>query len=269
LKKKILITNDDGPYSPGLKLLYEAVKLLGEPYVVVPETPKSATGLGLTLHKPLRISKVKIFNITVYLCNGTPSDIVHLAISEVLNGYPDLVVSGVNIGDNTSIQVILSSGTVGAAAQAALLGIPSIAFSVDVSSHEELVENLELRTLIIRVSRVISEYVLSESLPRNVHLLNVNYPNVIKDDINVKIVPAAMRRFEERIVKRYDPQGGSYFWLYGTPSKFEEGTDVYTLKVEKNIAITPITLNLNVTRSTLNKATFKDLLDRVNKVLRV
>ena len=264
--KKILVTNDDGVHSPGLRLLFEAVSDLGEAYVVAPETPKSATGLGLTLHKPLRVSKVKAFGTTVYLCNGTPSDIIHLAINEVFMEPPDLVVSGINIGENTSIQVILSSGTVGAAAQAAILGIPAVAYSADVKTHAELEENLNLFTLIKRVSNVISGYVLQDGLPKGVDLINVNFPGVVKEGIRAKLVPAAWRRFKERVVKRYDPQGNPYFWVYGTPSDPEYGTDVYTVLVEKNIAITPLTLNMNVVgRGKIHG--LKGLIEAVERVL--
>lgn len=162
---KILVTNDDGIHSPGLRILYNAVRDLGRVYVVAPETPKSASGLGITLHKPLRLERYKLWeNVEVFTTNGTPSDIVYLALNEIASDF-DLAVSGVNIGDNTSIQVILSSGTVGAAAQAALVGIRAIAFSAAVDEPDQLVGDYAER--IQKASRLIAEWVLRKGLPED------------------------------------------------------------------------------------------------------
>jgi 5'-nucleotidase len=133
---KIIVTNDDGIHSPGIYVLAEAVNVFGNAYIVAPEKPKSATGLGMTLHKPLRVKRVPGRKNT-FSISGTPSDVIHIA-TNIITGPVDLVVSGVNIGYNTSIQVILSSGTIGAAAQAALMGIPAVAFSMAVNDGEEI-----------------------------------------------------------------------------------------------------------------------------------
>lgn len=243
--KTILVTNDDGVYSPGLKLLYEAVKGLGRVYVVSPETPKSASGLGITLHKPLRTTKLIINEMEVYAVNGTPSDIIYLALHEIAKKI-DLVVSGINIGDNTSMQVILTSGTVGAAAQAALEGIPAIAFSVAAASTEELEYNKELQKILVKTTRTIVKHVIEHGLPEGVDVLNVNFPNRVKPNMVAKVVKAAKNRFTEYVEKRKDPRGKEYFWLYGEPREPEHGTDVYTVFVEGNIAITPLRLDLNI-----------------------
>jgi len=235
---KMLVTNDDGPFSLGLWLLYEAVKDLGEVCVVAPETPKSASGLGLTLHKPLRVNRLEINGVKVYLINGTPSDIVYVALN-VITGPVDIVLSGINIGDNTSAQVILSSGTVGAALQAALAGIPGIAFSVAVDSPEKL-EEKELSESIKRGVHVLVESVKEKGFPENIDVLNVNFPNALTNEF--KAVPLAKLRYSNIIVKRTDPRGLHYYWLYGQPLKPEPGTDVYTILVEKKIAVTPISI---------------------------
>ncbi len=240
---KIIVTNDDGIYSSGLRLLYEAVKQIGEAKVLAPETPKSSSGLGLTLHKPLRIMKLHVWGgEEVYAINGTPSDIIQVAIHEVA-GKPDLVVSGVNIGDNTSLQVILSSGTIGAAAQAALMGIPSIAFSADVKTPEDF-ERPGYWKPLKKIIKAISRKVLEEGLPEGIDLISVNFPHDITRKTEVKIVPPARLRFTEIIEKRVDPQGRPYYWVYGEPTKPEEGTDAYVVLVEKNIAITPLALQM-------------------------
>ncbi|HDI31615.1 MAG TPA: 5'/3'-nucleotidase SurE [Thermofilum sp.] len=248
--RKILITNDDGPYSPGLWLLYEAVRDFGEIIIMVPETPKSASGLGITLHKPLRINKVKIYGKTVYITNGTPSDIVYLA-SKAINEELDLVLSGVNIGDNTSMQVILSSGTVGAAAQAALEGIPAIAFSAAVRSTEDF-ENDKLRSFMKNNIRKLVKGVLLEKLPEGVDMLNVNFPSEPCEEY--EIVPTARLRYASIVDKRVDPRGIEYYWVYGEPLGPEKDTDVYTVHVEKKIAITPLSIvfKVNISKSVIN-----------------
>ncbi len=239
----IVATNDDGVYSLGLKLLYESVRDLGETIVLAPETPKSSSGLGLTLHKPLRIIKMHLWdNVPVYAINGTPSDIIQVAIHEV-SGKPDIVVSGVNIGDNTSLQVILSSGTIGAAAQAALMGIPGIAFSAAIKSQDEL-EDPYYYEAIKRIVKAITRKVLEDGLPKNVDLISVNFPNEIGPETEVKTAPPSRIRFTEIIEKRVDPQGRPYYWVYGEPREPEKGTDTYIVLVEKNIAVTPLALRM-------------------------
>ncbi|MEZ0346433.1 MAG: 5'/3'-nucleotidase SurE [Infirmifilum sp.] len=238
MSPKILVTNDDGPFSPGLSILREAVNGLGNIYTVVPETPKSATGLGLTLHKPVRVNKLKVNDEPIYLVSGTPSDVIYIAMN-VVTGRPDLVVSGVNIGDNLSIQVILSSGTLGAVLQASIEGIPGVAFSASVDSPEEL-EEPEYRGFILRASRIIVEGILKNGFPSEVDAFNVNFPPVITDE--VAVVRPARRRFSTAVVKRKDPQGRPYYWLYGQPVDVEEGTDVQAVLDDGKIAITPISL---------------------------
>ncbi len=252
---KILVTNDDGIYSPGLRLLYEAVKTRGRAYVLAPETPKSASGLGITLHKPLRIQRIKLWgNETVYMTNGTPSDVIYLALEELSPSF-DLVVSGVNIGDNTSIQVILSSGTIGAAAQAALLGIPGVAFSANIDDASELEEDRGTWENMKRVIGAIVDWVLERrGLPEGVDVLSVNFPRRVRRDTPVKIVPAARVKFLQKVSVLYDPRGRKYYWLYGTLVDPEPDTDVYAVHVEGAIALTPLTLNVNLRSEEWEKA---------------
>lgn len=254
---KILVTNDDGLYSPGLEILYKAVRELGEVYVIVPETPKSASGLGITLHKPLRVNRVKFIDTYAFLINGTPSDVIYMAL-KVLAGPIDLVVSGVNIGDNTSIQVILSSGTVGAAAQASLEGIPAIAFSAAVKDGDILVKE-ELAHAIESCIRALVEEILENGLPKGVDLLNVNFPDVPSK--RFKLARPARVRFINIIEEREDPRGGTYYWLYGEPVEPEKGTDVYAVLVEKEIAVTPISLSFYILDS---KEEVVEFIEKVN-----
>ena len=251
MKKTIIVTNDDGVYSLGLKLLYEGVEKLGEAVVLAPETPKSSSGLGLTLHKPLRIMKLHLWNETpVYTINGTPSDIIQVAIKEV-TGRPDLVVSGVNVGDNTSLQVILSSGTIGAAAQASLMNIPAIAYSAAVKSQEDL-ENPDYYNAIKKLIQILSKKVMDKGMPKGIDLISVNFPSKITRKTEIKIASPARIRFTEIIEKRMDPQGRPYYWVYGEPKKPDEGTDTYVVLIEKNIAVTPLTLKMTPCQKNIN-----------------
>ena len=249
---KILVTNDDGVHSPGLRILYNAVRDLGRVYVVAPETPKSASGLGITLHKPLRLERYKLWeDVEVFTTNGTTSDIVYLALNEIASDF-DLAVSGVNIGDNTSIQVILSSGTVGAAAQAALVGVRSVAFSAAVNEPDQLAGDYAER--IQKASRLIAEWVLRKGLPEGVDILNVNYPPPDKWSGSVEVAPPARLRYLQRVTINYDPRGRRYYWLYGKSIEPQEGTDVYSLFVKGAITLTPLSLNLTPEGSVYKRA---------------
>lgn len=263
MQKRILVTNDDGIYSLGLKLLYDAISPLGKTIVFAPETPKSASGLGITLHKPLRVFRVKYWGIDIYLSNGTPSDIIYLAVNEAVPQL-DLVVSGVNVGDNTSVQVVLSSGTVGAAAQASLLGVPAIAFSANIEDSNEFNDPDYYRG-ILHLARGISEFVLENGMPDGVELLNVNFPWRITERMEIKLARMASIKFLQRVNVSFDPRGNKYYWMYGTMGEPEPGTDVYVVHVEENIAITPISFRLLTSEMLISKHAgyFEDLIRRL------
>jgi len=242
-KPKIILTNDDGIFSPGLRVLYEAVKDLGEIYIVAPSEPKSAVGLGITLHKPIRVNEVTLWGKTRgFAINGTPSDSIHVAREVVVKDSIDLVLSGVNIGDNTSMQTILSSGTLGAASEASLMGIKSIAFSANVQSGEEFYKE-EYSSIIKKTIRVIVSYVLEQGFPKGVDVISVNFPDEIKS--GAYVVPAARLRWWEKLEERKDPRGVPYYWLYGEPTEPEPDTDVYVVHVLKGIALTPLVLDMS------------------------
>ncbi len=242
--KKIVVTNDDGLFSPGLHLLYEAVRGFGEVYVVAPMESRSAIGLGLTLHKPIRVSEVIVNGIRAYGINGTPSDAVHVAYDVVVGEF-DLLLSGVNVGANLSLQDILASGTLGAAFEAAFMGIPAIAFSADVPDEKQFLDERYRRYLVESI-RAIVEFFVEEGFPRGVDVVSVNFPRTIS--YKLRVVPPAKRRWKQKLDKRVDPRGRVYYWLYGEQLEPEPGTDVYTVLVEKHIAITPLTLSLTSPR---------------------
>ncbi|MEZ0319143.1 MAG: 5'/3'-nucleotidase SurE [Pyrobaculum sp.] len=239
---KILVTNDDGVHSPGLRLLYEFAAEVGEAEVVAPESPKSATGLGITLHKPLRMYQVDICGFKAVATSGTPSDTVYLATYGLGKSY-DMILSGINLGENTSLQVILSSGTLGAAFQAALLGIPAIAYSAYLEDWGELDE--EAVEVMRRVVHATVKFVADRGMPKGVDVISVNFPRRVNKGLRAKLVKAAKVRYAQQVEQRVDPRGVRYFWLYGRDVAPEPDTDVYVVVKEGDIAVTPLTLNLN------------------------
>ena len=265
---KILVTNDDGIYSSGLRMLYDYVKDLGDVYVVAPETPKSASGLGITLHKPLRFYTMDLCGFRVYATSGTPSDTIYLAALEIMDRV-DLVLSGINVGDNTSLQVILSSGTLGAAFQAALLGVPAIAYSVDASREDEMVGNEDLDEVLRVVVRESARFVIERGMPGGVDVLSFNFPDKVKQDIEVKLVRASKLKFAEQVDARVDPRGGKYYWLFGSLIEPEEGTDTYVVHKEGNIALTPLTLDMNAIgpKPRIDENGINELISRLNTSL--
>ena len=205
----ILVTNDDGITAKGIKSLVEAASKLGEVVVVAPDSPQSGMGHAITINSPLRLTKDSIFDsIEAYRCSGTPVDCVKLAIHKILKRRPDLIVSGVNHGSNCSTN-ILYSGTMSAAVEGAMEGIPSIGFSLldfDANADFDLAK--------VVVERVI-EKALSNSLPSN-GCLNVNIPAIKEKDLKgMKICRQAKAYWKDDFEERKDPMGKEYFWLTG------------------------------------------------------
>ncbi len=250
---KILVTNDDGYFSPGLHLLYNAVKDLGDILVIAPEVPKSAVGFSITLHKPLRLYKTRFNGIEVWVTNGTPSDALYLAINK-LGFIPDIVLSGINVGDNTSIQNVLLSGTLAAGIAAALMGIKAIAFSADVDGPDDF-KREEVKSMIVPTIRMVLEYVVSRTSSKSFDLISVNFPRVSKFRKCIKVVRACRVRWIQKIEERIDPRGKPYYWLYGVEAKAIPNTDVYAVHVEGCIAITPITIDVNAPADVLEDLT--------------
>lgn len=222
----ILVTNDDGISAPGLKALVEAVKDLGRIIIVAPDKPQSGMGHAITIEGHLRLKKVNIFEgIEAYECTGTPVDCVKLAKDKLLHEPAALCVSGINHGSNSSINVIYS-GTMSAAVEAAIEGIPAIGFSLcDYSYHADF-------SAAQKYARLISEQVLEHGLPENT-LLNVNLPPLPYDEIKgMKICRQANAKWEEDYDERIDPRGKTYYWLTGKFIINDKGddTDEWALK---------------------------------------
>lgn len=218
-KPVILVTNDDGITAPGIRNLVEAMKLIGKVIVVAPDSPQSAMGHAITINKPLRLDKVNVFEgVDSWQCSGTPVDCVKLAVNQILHKKPDLCVSGINHGSNSSINVIYS-GTMSAAMEGAIEGIPSIGFSLLNYSMEA--DFSPSRKIIDKVVRNILKIGLPEGT-----LLNVNIPNLPISKIKgIRICRQANAKWKEEFDERKDPYGRTYYWLTGKFINFDSGDD--------------------------------------------
>lgn len=225
-KPVILVTNDDGITAPGIRNLVEAVKDLGQVVVVAPDSPQSGMGHAITIGKPLRLHKVEaIEGVECWQTSGTPVDCVKLARDKVLHRKPDICVSGINHGANHSINIIYS-GTMSAAMEAAIEGIPSVGFSL-------LDYNFDANFSVARkVAHAITKKMLAERMPEHT-LFNVNIPKVAAGDFKgLKLCRQAYAKWEEEFDERVDPRGEEYYWMVGRFVNKDEGsdTDVEALK---------------------------------------
>jgi 5'-nucleotidase len=234
----ILITNDDGIYSPGLSILAKSLSALDDVVVVAPDREQSAVGHAITLSNPLRITRIKRENEFLgYACNGTPADAVKLALKVVMPSPPKLLVSGINFGANVGAS-LLYSGTVSAATEGTLLGIPSIAVSLDSMEMDNLSSAADFALRI-------SETVLANGLPKGI-FLNVNVPDLPLSKIKgYKISPQGKTNFNDFFEEREDPRGQKYFWMCGSMVADDENPDhdVNAL-AEGFISVTPIQFDL-------------------------
>ena len=232
---RILVTNDDGVHSQGLRILARRLKTLGEVYIVAPDRERNAASHALTLHKPLR---VEMLGNGIYGVNGTPTDCVNLGASTLLDRRPDLVVSGINKGGNLGDDVTYS-GTVSAAIEGTLLGIPSFAVSQlnDGEFHFDTAAEFA-----VRLARLIGK----EGLPKDT-LLNVNVPNLPISGIRgVKVTSLGKRIYDQsNIVTKTDPRGRAYYWIGLNETSWEDRKDTDYLAIcEEKISVTPVHLDL-------------------------
>jgi len=222
MKKKplILVTNDDGISAPGIRALIAIMKELGDVVVVAPDSPQSGTGHAITINNTLYINKIDIDpDIDAeYSCSGTPVDCVKFAVNEIMQQKPDLCVSGINHGSNSSINVIYS-GTMSAAVEAGIEGIPAIGFSL--LDYDWNADFEPCKTFV----RKIASEVLENGLPEGV-ILNVNLPKLPESDIKgIKICRQAKAIWQESFDKRKTPHGKDYYWLSGKFVNLDNGED--------------------------------------------
>jgi len=235
---KILLTNDDGIHAPGLFALFEALKSDYDVDIVAPEAEMSAVGHAITLTSPLRVREVqKSGSFFGYAVSGTPADCVKIAVQELLERTPDIILSGINVGANVGVN-ILYSGTVSAATEGAFLGVRSAAISLATRKNPDF-------AFAARFSKEIIRFIEDRGLKKGT-ALNVNIPACPPEKIaGVYIARQGTSRFEERFERRNDPRGNVYYWLSG--EKFVENgnpeNDSMALK-ENKITITPIHYDL-------------------------
>ena len=234
---RILLCNDDGIDSEGLKALYAALAPLGELIVVAPDREQSAAGHSLSLHRPLRINELEHNWFSV---DGTPTDCVNLALNGLFkNERPDMLVSGINRGGNLGDDITYS-GTVAAAMEATLLGLPAVAVSLAHADGETL--DFELAK---KVARAAAREVLSRGLEPGV-LLNINVPNIPPQKCRgEKVTRQGKRVYEEAVTEKIDPRGREYYWIGGGSLLWKDEPDTDFEAVSNHqVSITPLRLDL-------------------------
>lgn len=254
MRPLIILTNDDGLSAPGIRALQDAVKPLGDLLIVAPDGPRSAQSNAITTILPLRVYKtVDEPGLTVYKCNGTPTDCVKMAINTLAPRRPSLVIAGINHGINTSISVIYS-GTMGAALEACVDDIPSFGISLDNYSR-----NADM-TVAARYAHLFARYVLHHPLPRY-SCLNINVPD-LQQPLGIKVCRQAQGSWHETFDRRTDPAGHSYYWLGGDFVNHEPNVpDTDQTAVEQGyVAVTPVQLDMTDYKllNTLNNTDFNN-----------
>ncbi|MFB0938641.1 MAG: 5'-nucleotidase [Candidatus Azotimanducaceae bacterium] len=238
LRPLILVTNDDGITAPGIRKLIAIMNTIGDVVVVAPDSPQSGMGHAITIDSTLTCDKLRVDNGSQveYKCSGTPADCVKLAVREVLDRKPDLCVSGINHGSNSSVNVIYS-GTMSAAIEAGIEGIPAIGFSLLDYSWDANFDLLEDE--IVKITK----NVLKNGLPEGV-VLNVNFPKT--DNFKgIKICRQAKGNWEETFDKRVNPNGKEYYWLSGKFTNLDKGEDTDIWALEHNyVSVVPVQFDL-------------------------
>jgi 5'-nucleotidase len=231
----ILVTNDDGVHAPGIRSLAKELRTIRGARVVVvaPDAEQSATSHAITLRRPLRIQKIEE---SVYSVDGTPADSVMLAVHAILKQKPCLVVSGINAGTNLGDDIHYS-GTVSAAIEAAIMGIPAVAISL--AGYPPYTDFKAAA----RFAKKISQRVLKETIPPGI-LLNVNVPNKSKIK-GVRITTQGRHSYSNLAIEKMDPRGQPYYWLGGDPFNFTDIPDSdCNAYLENYIAVTPVHIDL-------------------------
>jgi 5'-nucleotidase len=234
----ILVTNDDGIHSPGLIALFDTMGKLGDAYIVAPDRERSAVSHALTLHRPLKVERMREH---VYSVNGTPTDCVAVGINKILPGRPALVVSGINRGANLGDDITYS-GTVSAAIESTILGFPSFAISLVTVKRSPSYQDFSSASI---VASKTAAFILDNSLPYDT-LLNVNVPDIPTEEMKgMKLTRQGKRIYDDSIQETFDPHGEKYYWIGGGNPYWERGedTDIQAVR-DRCISITPLHLDL-------------------------
>jgi 5'-nucleotidase len=235
---KILVTNDDGIEAPGIQVLAEALREIGEITIVAPLKEQSGVGHGITMQIPLRVIKYnKNGEFFGFAVNGTPADCVKIGVRNIMKDTPDLVVSGINHGSNTAINIIYS-GTVSAAREASIMDIPSIAISL--TNHT----GTDFRYA-GKVARMLAKKMIGKDLPTGT-LLNVNVPDVPEDQIKgICLTSQGKSKWDDNYEQRVDPNGRDYYWLTGSLTVLDTEINTDQAAIKNNyVSISPIHFDL-------------------------
>ncbi len=239
-KPLILVTNDDSIVAPGIRALIEVMKEIGEVIIVAPDSPQSGMGHAITVNNTITLDKVNLDKEIEheYSCSGTPVDCVKIAVHEILKRKPDLCVSGINHGSNSSINVIYS-GTMSAAVEAGIEGIPAIGFSLLDYSWDADFEPFK------KYVKKIALNVLEKGLPEGV-ILNVNFPKLKSEALKgIKICRQAKAAWIEEFDKRINPMGKEYYWLSGKFVNNDKGEDTDEWALQNGyVSIVPVQFDL-------------------------
>lgn len=243
----ILITNDDGFNSSGIMAAKGAMEELGDIQIVAPATQQSGIGHALTLFEPIRVTSVTLKDgFPAFSVSGTPTDAVIIGIYQLADSKPDLIVSGINIGENLGKSELSTSGTIGAAMEAAVHGIPALSVSLqvtrgDIKFHDGHVD-LDLSHA-QKMAKKVAKTILKNGLPKGVDFLNLNVPSHPDSD-KVKLTRLGQRMYKVHIQERLDPRGRPYYWIDGDPVEDDvKNTDVHVLKKERCASLTPVSLD--------------------------
>ncbi|MBI1390491.1 MAG: 5'/3'-nucleotidase SurE [bacterium] len=232
-RKRILVTNDDGIHSPGIQALADALEELGEVWIIAPDRERSAVSHSFTMNHPIRAHHLRE---RVYMIDGTPADCVMFGARGYLEHKPDFVVSGINRGPNLGIDTVYS-GTVAAAHEGHLCGLPSAAFSLNLTKPGEVMHFADAA----RAAKAVVKMMMEKTTPAGT-FLNVNIPNVPYEEMRGAVATRLGQRiYRDTIIRRVDPQGKEYFWIGGEAPTWvkAEGDDFHALEQNK-ISITPL-----------------------------
>jgi len=236
----ILISNDDGIYSNGIYELAKQMTRLGKVTVVAPDKEQSAVGHAITMHQPLRCRKIKLYDLDIdaWWVNGTPADCIKIGVETLLTERPDLIVSGINSGENLGTDIIYS-GTVSAAIEGSIFNIPAIAVSYAKYGEMDF-------SIAAGVAVSIIEQVLENATGTNT-LLNINIPEIENENVikGIKITKLGVKKYRNNFEERKDPRGNSYYWLAGEliEDELSEDTDIYAVR-NGFVSITPLNIDL-------------------------
>lgn len=236
----ILISNDDGIYSNGIYELAKKMTKLGKVSVVAPEKEQSAVGHAITIHQPLRCRKIKLYDLDIdaWWVSGTPADCIKIGIETLITERPDLIVSGINNGENLGTDIIYS-GTVSAAIEGSIFNIPAIAVSY--AKHGETDFSIASEVAVSIIGQVL-EYATGTNTLLNINIPEIENKNALK---GIKITKLGVKKYNNNFEERKDPRGNSYYWLAGEliEDDLGEDTDIYAVR-NGFVSITPLHIDL-------------------------